>query len=500
MATAQEASDMDGTNDDAEDAVHESRSSEDVSNPWLPPRVTDDQYLESEERLGKVIADNQRIAHEKRDLETKLDDLQHRYSRLRANQETTMEELRQTNERLTSVLSGTADQDSFSPHQTTIITTLEERLAIAGSEVEELRKTNEVLKIKTDKVQKLQDDLDELRIDRDKLSRRANAADKYKQKLEATNDLEKENAQLRERVTELQSKLKQSDSSQVSSTDLAREIDEYRRLLPSIEQERHELNEMKKRLEFDYHALQARYQDTVDQYGRQQKAMEEVQSRLRDYEDGITPTPGTPKAIDSQTFKSSDQDFDINEAELTFALVHEDMDVDDRISEQELQAIISALRAQSEDDAILRQDTGDQMKRKLFSALQRTQERQRSLRRHVEMQGNLISKLRQMQPDNCPPAIDPINFPVPIQYTETSKTPMVNTEQIELAKQLEETTEVNKNLNREIKLMTSAWYNQHTRMLNAGLLLPRAGRRADNGPQSFLGKQRKIVDRVLFGA
>ena len=499
MTTAQEASEMEEARDEAEETFQDPRSAAEVSHALSQPRASGNRDLESEERLGKVIADNQRIAHEKRDLETKLDDLQNRYSRLRANQEATLEELRQTNERLTSILSGTADQNSSSPHQTTIIVTLEERLAIVDSELEELRKTNEVLKIKNDKVQKLQDDLDELRIDRDKLSRKANAADKYKQKLEAINDIEKENTQLRERVTELQIQLKQSDSSQVSSSDLAREIDEYRRLLPSIEQERHELNEMKKRLEFDYHTLEARYQETADQYSRQQKTMEEVQSRLRDYEHGFTPTPGTPKPVETEAFRGSYQDFGINEAELTIALLHEDTDADDRISEQELQAIISALRAQSQADAVSQKDIGNQVERKLFSALQRTQERQKNLRRHVEMQGNLILELRKAREDDGSFTTDPMPLPVSLQHPKASKPHVAGTEQTGLAEQLEEAEELNKSLSREIKLITSAWYNQHMRMLNSGLSFPRAGRRDLDGPQSFLGKQRKIVDRVLFG-
>merc|ERR1711939_276063 len=99
----------------------------------------------------------------------------------------------------------------------------------------------------------------------------------------------KDNTSLRAKVAEMQNQLKQSDSARASSGDLQREIDEYRRLLPSIEQERYELNEMKKRLEFDYHTLEARYQDTVEQLSRQQKEVEDLQSRLQDYEDGTTP-------------------------------------------------------------------------------------------------------------------------------------------------------------------------------------------------------------------
>ena len=179
-------------------------------------------------------------------MERQLEDAYARYEKLQDSLGKTQEELKQANERLTAVLAGKADAGSKDIKNENLIASLEDRASTAEAEIEELRKSNELLKIKAERTQKLQDDYDEIKIERDRLSRKANAAEKYKQKLEASQDVEKENQSLRERVSELQTQIRQSDSRSLSTSDLQREIDEYRRLLPSIEQERYELNEMKK--------------------------------------------------------------------------------------------------------------------------------------------------------------------------------------------------------------------------------------------------------------
>src|SRR5271156_5685581 len=274
MMTAQEA------DDDA--LAQQEDETYPLSDPIDSPRsvVLDiDSNLASEERLGKVIADNQRIAHEKRDLQSQLNDLQDRYAKLQAAHDGALEELKDTTGRLAAVLAGTAESGRSKTSDTrreTVIAALEAKILEVEEDSSQLRKSNELLKIKAEKAQKLQDDFDEMKSERDRLSRRANAAEKYKQKLEAIQDVEKENSGLRAKISDLQSQLKQSDSIQVSSSDLLREVDEYRRLLPSIEQERHELNEMKKRLEFDYQILEARHQDALEQFTRQQNYMEEL--------------------------------------------------------------------------------------------------------------------------------------------------------------------------------------------------------------------------------
>ena len=456
-----------------------------------------DSDLASEERLGRVLADNQRVAHEKRDIERQLDEAYARHERLQQSLDRTHEELKETKERLTAVLAGKADganrQDAKSE---TIIAQLESRAESAETEMVELRKTNEFLKIRAERSQKLQDDYDEVKIDRDRLARKANAAEKYKQKLEASQDLERDNQSLRDRVSKLQSQIKQSDTSTVASTDLQREVDEYRRLLPSIEQERYELSEMKKRLELDYHALEARYYDASEQLQRQQQQVEDLQGRLRDYDDGIIPAT---KGEDSlKTYDQEEEEFAESEARLAAALVNGDNEGEAGISEEELKAIMGAMRAQAQVGTANERESSTRAQKKLLIAVERTRSKNKEFAEHIKKQSELISQL-QSQPAAAevatPPPKEESPEPTPQPTEPRERAPSLTPSEEDT--QLEAALKANTNLKRELNLMTSAWYEQQKRIVSGGMMSIR--NRSSPEPRSFLGRQRKLVDPIVLG-
>lgn len=478
MTTAQEA----GEGDQGEEA--EIEEIEDIP-------TTVDSALASEERLGKVLADNQRIAHEKRDLERQLQEAQTRQSKLQDRFDQSQDELKEANDRLTAVLAGEGGQNRpLDSKSESIIAALEARVTSVDSENEDLRRTNEVLKIKAEKSQKLQDDYDEIKIERDRLSRKANTAEKYKQKLEASQSLEKDNQTLRNKVNELQMQLKQSDSSRMSSSDLQREIEEYRRLLPSIEQERYELNEMKKRLEFDYHTLQARYNDTVEELNKQHNTVEELQGRLRDYEDGIT--PATPRDDEIKDLETEEAEFAESEAKLTAALMDGDSQIDG-ISEDELKAIMSAMRAQAQAGSATEKESSMKAQKKLVIAVEKARSKNKQLLEHIQKQSDLISNLQSVtkQPETVPKVSTPVVTPVAEVQSHSFETPQAG-------QKLEDTLQLNENLRRELKLVTSAWYEQNIRLASSGALPLRT--RGQPEPRSFLGKQRRAVETVVLGS
>jgi protein HOOK3 len=446
--------------------------------------------LESEERLGKVIADNQRIAQEKRELQRQLDSLYEHHSKLQQRHDKTSDELTETKDRLTGILAGktkygTSKADSSA--QSAIIAALEARLTTFEEESSALRKNNEVLRIRAEKSQSIQDSYDELKISHDKLLRKANAAEKYKQKLEASQSLEMENNSLKAKIADLQVQLKQSDISNVGQVDLRREIDEYRRLLPSIEQERHELNEMKKRLEFEYHALEARHQDTLEQLRRQSSAVEELQGRLQDYEEGRQPDATTSRTngdtipdIDS----SDEEDGKENEAP------NDDKDPpEDTISESELSAIMTAMRAQAN-------ATSD---RKLSRVLEKGMSRYQKVVTHAQKQSAMIKDLQSKAVEAGKRASEAEERakekelpPLPPPPPQLSRD-----ERDALETQLEESEKMVENLKRELKLMTSAWYEQNSRVMQGQMPRSMGGGRA---PSSFLGKARRDVQDVMLGS
>jgi hypothetical protein len=516
MQTVQEASEEEEPLNDGEDEEQETYE-QNVELPTSPRRSTEmESVLESEERLGKVIADNQRIAHEKRELQKQLVEAHSRYDKLQERFDQSQDELKETNDRLSSILAGKSDISTgpLNSKNDTLIADLENRVLETESEVEDLRRNNEVLKIKAEKAQKLQDDYDEMKIERDRLARKANTAEKYRQKLEASQDLEKDNTNLRSKVAELQGQLKQSDFARASSSDLQREIDEYRRLLPSIEQERYELNEMKKRLEFDYHTLEARYHDTNEQLSRQNQVTEELQSRLRDYEDGITPAPREerPPAPVLTDFEKEEAEFAESEARLAAALLNGDTspagpkdtdltlptdtessiaglsDTAEVISEDELKAIMAAMRAQAQAGTATERESSLRAQKKMIIAIERQRTKNKVLLSHVQKQEQMIKDMQQraqeereaqrQDAEDVPPVPPPKDHPsVPV-------------DPIDEETEIERLTRQNIILNRELKLMASAWFDQNLRLssMSSG-----SSGRSRGEPQGLLERQRRRV-------
>ncbi|KAJ5874494.1 Microtubule binding protein HOOK3 [Penicillium soppii] len=264
-----------------------------------------DLELQFEERVGKVLAENDRLTHEKKELEKALEDLHNRLARLQENNDTLQNRLASTEDRLVTLKSGKGDigfnakaLESKTRQQDDLIASQEAKLNVAQDEIDSLRMTVESLRVKNQRYQKLQDDYDELRTEKDHLARKANAAEKYRQKLQASQDFEKENQTLKNQIKDLQQQLKESDSQQRWSAERDVELEEYRKLLPQVEQECNEIQNLKKQLEFNNHALTERLESADEQHERDDALISELRERLGEM-DGLpgTSSPGseTPK-------------------------------------------------------------------------------------------------------------------------------------------------------------------------------------------------------------
>lgn len=264
-----------------------------------------DLELQFEERVGKVLAENDRLSHEKKELEKALEDLHNRLARLQENNDTLQNRLASTEDRLVTLKSGKGDVgfnakalESKTRQQDDLIASQEAKISAAQDEIDSLRMTVESLKVKNQRYQKLQDDYDELRTERDQLARKANAAEKYRQKLQANQDFEKENLTLKNQIKDLQQQLKDTDSQQRWTSERDVELEEYRKLLPRIEQECNEIQNLKKQLEFNNHALTERLQGADEQHERDDAVISELRERLRDVEGlpgSSSPGSETPK-------------------------------------------------------------------------------------------------------------------------------------------------------------------------------------------------------------
>ncbi|ODH20632.1 hypothetical protein ACO22_05832 [Paracoccidioides brasiliensis] len=264
-----------------------------------------DPELRFEERFGKVLAEKNKLSDEKQELEKTVEDLHNRLARLQESHDMVLDRLTSTEDRLAILKSGKGDLipnaktfESRTQQQEDLIASQEAKIQSFQDEIDSLRMTVESLRVKNQRFQKLQDDYDEVKNERDQLSRRANAAEKYRQKLQASHDFEKENIALKNQVKNLQQQLRDSDISQKSSSERDVELEEYRRVLPRIEQDRHEIQNVKKQLEFNNHALTERLQSAEDQIARDEATISELRDRIRELEgleSPITPESTTPK-------------------------------------------------------------------------------------------------------------------------------------------------------------------------------------------------------------
>ena len=172
------------------------------------------------------------------------------------------------------------------------------------------------LRSSSERLQRYRDEIDELKMERDSFSKKANTIDKYKQKLQANQNLENENHVLLDELEELRQQLKVADQArqQVAGFQLA--IEEYKRILPKIEQDRHELQMMKKQLEFDNATLAQRWEIANEQQARDRDMIANLENKTRDVDSPETPGFDKVGGLDSELEKSRLQEDQMQAATL----------------------------------------------------------------------------------------------------------------------------------------------------------------------------------------
>ena len=125
----------------------------------------------------------------------------------------------------------------------------------------------------------MQDELDEIKVERDNLAKKANTVDKYKQKLQASQNLEKENQRLQSELDDLREGHQNADQSKQQIAGLQLAVEEYKRILPKIEQDRHELQMMKRQLEFDNATLAQRCEAANELHAKDQETIADLMGK-----------------------------------------------------------------------------------------------------------------------------------------------------------------------------------------------------------------------------
>lgn len=165
-------------------------------------------------------------------------------------------------------------------------------------------------------LQKLQDEIDEIKVERDGLAKKANTVDKYKQKLQASQDLEKDNELLRAEMEDIRQNSRSAGEIQEQLDGLQQTVDEYKEILPRIEQDRHELQMMKSQLEVDNAALAEKWEVVNEQHARDLDTIEELKVEIKNAESGAPSSVGAAGGLEAELTGSTEKDAKLQVASL----------------------------------------------------------------------------------------------------------------------------------------------------------------------------------------
>ena len=357
----------------------ETSMSHDDGKPTIPTENGQGQEeFDYEERIARLFTVQEHLEHERDELKDQLEKMHDLHTKLQKSYDELEIQHRDTAERLVALRSGKGEnsilgiQRTKMQQQETVIATLESQLNSLQDENNSLKAQAESLRSESEGYQQMQDDVFELKLEREKLQRTANAADKYKQKLESLHKVEEENEALKFRVTEMQRQLKQSDSDQLNISDLRQENREYQKLVANIEQALNDSNEAKKKAEFEKMNLAAQLQQADHQATRWHAKAEKLQTLLN--EKSAPESPTTPRAPRSNGLDLVASEDDQTEQDSVLSKEMLEMQEDDQnvISEEELQAIISIMKAHNQSASNAERMSSIQEQQKLAAEIEKS--------------------------------------------------------------------------------------------------------------------------------
>ena len=178
--------------------------------------------------------------------------------------------------------------------QEEVIASHEAQLVKSQSHVAELQRENKKLGVSAEKTQKFQDELDVLKLELEKQTRKANTAEKYVQKLQASQNIEKERDFLRKELEEARSVISANHDLRRENVALQKSNDETSRTLSQIEQDNEELRMTKKQLRLTYDSLAQQVDALNERFAQDQETIAD----LRDGNGGSQP-PTSPAMTNS---------------------------------------------------------------------------------------------------------------------------------------------------------------------------------------------------------
>ncbi|KAL9582074.1 MAG: hypothetical protein Q9212_003511, partial [Teloschistes hypoglaucus] len=246
-----------------------------------------DPELQYEERYGKLMADYELLLQERKDFHNEIRDLNDRLIRLQEQHDvlqqssTEAQEYLQKNGSLrdrTDGGSSVKDLESKFQQQENDFADQEARLAKQARRTEALQRKLDNVEASSNsaakKAQEARDELDMVKRNRDALAKKANMAEKFKQQLQSSNILKKEVESLRSQLVDHRKDADSYDEVRRSYASLEVELQEFKKLVPRVEEDNAELIRVKEKLMHDNQNLQK-------QHKQDQSFIAQLQQRVR---------------------------------------------------------------------------------------------------------------------------------------------------------------------------------------------------------------------------
>ena len=270
-----------GSNEDHDTSYEQSRSA--IS----PPDAKVDQVFHLEQQYARIMSQLERRNQEFKDLESELEKLSKSLARSQETNEALNVEVAERDEQLKKARSMNSDREHLSikdletkiSQQEETIASKENHLGKLQAILSELQRENKKHVAARENASQLEDEIDIMKADLEKQTRKANTADKYMQKLQASQGVEKERDTLRQELEDTRTQLAGTVKLRQENAALQQSNDESSRILSQIEQEHEELRMTKKQLRVNYDSLARQVDALNERFAQDQETIADLKER-----------------------------------------------------------------------------------------------------------------------------------------------------------------------------------------------------------------------------
>lgn len=260
-------------------------------------KLTKDAALATEEEYATLKAEHEKTRKRNGDLHTRIEELQIRNQELHES----IEELQKKNQALEEANHG--DQAHHIQRLFIEKQECENIIATQEQQIEDNRIEKERLNRELDKrpsaarIEKLNDELTMVKLENETLTKRANAADKYHDKLKRLNSIEDDNKRLRENVDVLESNQKFFDEVIAEKDHAQNAVKEYSKKFQQYENTQLDLEAEIRRLREELHSRNSDIERLNNQVAHDEEFIKGLEEQIQ-----IGDPP--PQSLDSPTSKA----------------------------------------------------------------------------------------------------------------------------------------------------------------------------------------------------